>query len=310
MNFRNKIGVLFAAIMPALVAFGQTTPPTPATCTTPPTGLTALNIERALPLSGQLSTFTPNAPASLLAAIFGGALEIREITIYNPQLGTVTLTAFTVAAGSPLPTPNFDFTTGVLQVTTFKLSQILTSCSPSPSVLLVGTVTSQTPANGLFGNYTGATAALSFGYTTDNPPKINNVIGGIAGVAMAWSASATGTLTFPPAPTTGGGTPPGTGPTVVVNFANGTVAVPLTTTQTAVSPFLLDASSSSGNGALTFTWSTTSNSPVAFVSTGTPGQILVQFPGPGDYAIQLTVTDSTGAKATFSLTLEYTGRPE
>src|SRR5260370_42206008 len=95
----NRMGVSLAAIALSVVAFGQTTTP-PATCTTAPTSLTALNVERALPLADILTTLTPNAPANVLAAIAGGALEIREIYIYNAQLGTVTGTAFLVAAGS------------------------------------------------------------------------------------------------------------------------------------------------------------------------------------------------------------------
>jgi hypothetical protein len=86
--------------------------------------------------------------------------------------------------------------------------------------------------------------------------------------------------------------------------------MPNTIIQAGSSPFFLDASSSTGNGALTFVWSTSSNSPVAFVGTGTPGQILVQFPGTGDYAITLTATDSTGVSSTFNITLEFIGRPQ
>jgi hypothetical protein len=301
----NRTGVSLTALVLSVVAFGQTTT-SPTTCTTPPTSLTALNLERAVPLVNILSTLPPNAPANVLAAIAGGALEIRQILIYNPQLGTITATVFLVPAGSPLPTPNFDFTTGVVQSTTVQISQILTSCKPSPSILVVGTVTSS--LSNAFGSQTGASAALALGYTTDSPPKLNNVVLVIAGLSTSWSASASGTLAFPPPPP--GPSTAGTGPTIVVKFANGTTAIANTTTQVASSPLLLDASGSTGSGALTYAWTTMSNAPVAFVGTGTPGQVLVQFPGPGDYAILLTVTDSTGAKATFPLTLEYIGRPQ
>jgi len=308
MKLWNRLGASLAIIALAAVAFGQTTTTPPATCAAPATGLTALNFERVIPLADILYTLTPNAPVSLLAALAGGALEIHEILIYNPQLGTVTSTLFAVAAGSPLPTPNFNFTTGVIQVSTVKVSQILFGCSPVPSMLIVGTGST---TSGVFGAYTNVPAAISIGYTTDSPPKINNVAEVAAGVAVAWSATASGTLTVPAAPTVP--PPPGTGPTIIVTYSNGSVttpAMPNTTIQAGSSPFLLNASSSTGNGALTFAWSSSANSPVAFVATSTPGQILVQFPGPGDYTINLTVKDSTGASSTFSVTLEFLGRPQ
>ena len=301
-----RMGASLAIVALAAVAFGQGTTTPPATCTTPPTSLTALNIERAIPLADVLTTITPNAPASTLAAIAGGALEIREILIYNPQLAAVTSTLFLVAAGSPLPTPNFNFSTGVVQVSTLAVNQILFGCSPVPSILIVG---SYSTTNGVYGSATNVPATISLGYTTDSTPKINNVAEVVAGVALAWSASATGTLTVPGA-SSGGGTTPGSGPTIVVKFANGTVALPNTTTQAGFSPFFLDASSSTGSGALTFAWTTTSNSPVAFVGTGVAGQILVQFPSSGDYPIKLTVTDSTGASSTFLITISFVGRPQ
>jgi len=99
-------------------------------------------------------------------------------------------------------------------------------------------------------------------------------------------------------------------PTIVVKTATGTPTAANSLIQTTLSPFLLDASASTGNGPLSFAWSTSSNSPVAFVATATPGQTLVQFPGAGDYVITLTVTDALGNIGTFSLTLEFTGRPQ
>ena len=310
MKLWNRMGAGLGTIVFTVAAFGQgttTPPPAATTCKTVPTALTAINLERVIPLADVLTTLTPNVPASTLASIAGGALEIHEKLIYNSQLGTVTSTLFLVPAGGPVPTPNFDFSTGVVQVTSFQVSQVLFGCSPVPSALLVGTATT---TNGVYGAISSAPAAISIGYTTDNPPKINNVTEVLAGVAVAWSAGGTGTFTVT-TPTSGGGTGPGTGPTIVVTAGPGTSSIPAQSiVQAASSPFLLDASGSTGSGALTYSWTTTSNSPVSFVGTSTPGQILVQFPSSGDYAIQLTVTDSTGAKSTYSLTLTFIGRPQ
>src|SRR5947209_6409585 len=127
MKFCNRIVGVVASIALSTLAFGQGTgtgTTTPATCTSAPTGLTALNFERSISLANILSTLTPNLPANVLASIAGGAQEVREILIYNPQLNTVTSTDFLVAAGAPLPTPNFNFATGVFQSTTIQISQI------------------------------------------------------------------------------------------------------------------------------------------------------------------------------------------
>src|SRR5882724_3719622 len=319
-----QTATLFMALA-ALPLAAQTPPPATNTCTTPPTGLTTLNFERATTLSNILTTLTPNLPANVLAAITSGAQEIREIFIYNPQQGTVTSTAFLVAAGAPLPTPNFDFQTGVVQTTTIKVSQILTGCNPVPSALIVGTV-SDSSASGAFGSLKGAPAAISIGYTTDNSAQtaslarrsaltgaadtpaatINNVVEVIAGVADVFSAAGTGTLVFPAAPVL----PPGsTGNVSIVvtspqigTIANGG-ATPIQVHQ---NPLLLDASGSTGSGALTFTW-TSVGQPVGFQGTDKPGQIQVNFPSKGDFKIMLTVTDTTtGTSGQFTVILEFT----
>jgi hypothetical protein len=311
MKFWNGMGAAAAALGLSLVAFGQGTTP-PATCKTAPASVTALSFERAVPLANVLTTITPNADPAALAAIAGGALEIREQLVYNPSTGSITSTVFLVPTGSPLPSPGGTITgLNLVTITTAVVSHILTSCSLVPSLLFDGTVSGSTPGPTAYlygGSLVGGSYALSLGYTTDTTPKINNVNETIAGVVTLWSAGATGTVTVP-----GGGTTPvgpGTGPTIVVKFANGTIAVPNSNTQAANSPFLLDASgSSSTGGALTFQWSTISNSPVQF-QLANSAITLVQFPSAGDYVIQLVVTDASGASSTFKITLTFTGRPQ
>jgi hypothetical protein len=56
-------------------------------------------------------------------------------------------------------------------------------------------------------------------------------------------------------------------------------------------------------------WSTSSNTPVAFVNTGDPAVVQVQFPSAGGYVITLTVTDASGNKNSETVFVEYTGRP-
>jgi hypothetical protein len=296
--------VALAGVIPLAAQTSPTTPTTPSTCTTAPPGLTTLDFERAATLTDILTTLTPNLPANELASIASGAQEIREIFIYNSQQGTITSTVFLVAAGAPLPTPNFNFQTGVIQSTTITISQILTSCSPVPSLLIVGTV-SNSSTTGVYGNLTGAPAAISIGYTTATPPAINNVVEVIAGAVAAYSAAGTGTVTFPAVPVV----PPGSTGGVVITVTSpqlGTLVGGTKVIQVGQNPLLLDASTSTGTGPLTFTWSTL-GSPVNFTGTGKPGQILVTFPSKGDFTIQLTVTDSnTGVTTMFSVILEFT----
>lgn len=308
MKFRNGMGACFAAMALSMMAGAQTTSTAPATCTTAPASLTALNIERVVPLANVLTTLTPNAPANVLAGIAGGALEIHETLGYNPQINTVTSTVFVVPAGSPLPTPAGGITAqNVVQSTTINITNSFFSCSPTPSLLLVGTVAGSPP--GAYGSFVGAPAAISIGYTTDTPPLINNVAVVISGIAVEYSASAVGTLTFPSTTGTGTGTGTGSGGlTAAIKLPNGSFGQSGAIYQIATSPLLLDASGSSGGTApLTYKWS--SNNPVAFVQTGNPNTINVQFPGPGAYAITLTATDAAGNTNSVTLTFQYVGQP-
>src|SRR6202007_1446068 len=96
--------------------------------------------------------------------------------------------------------------TGTTVVTyTLAVTNTFFSCKPVPSVLFVGTLSS---ASGAFGSLQGAPAAISIGYTTDTPPKVNNMVVLVAGAVVAYSPSATDvSLTLPAVPVT----PPGSG---------------------------------------------------------------------------------------------------
>jgi hypothetical protein len=98
--------------------------------------------------------------------------------------------------------------------------------------------------------------------------------------------------------------PPGSTGAITVTVTSpqlGTLVGGTKIVQVSQNPLLLDASMSTGTGPLTFTWSTL-GSPVNFVGTPTPGQILVTFPSKGDFVIQLTITDSnTGTTAMYSV---------
>jgi hypothetical protein len=265
--------------------------------------LNSLTMERVLVLSSAHSTLTPNLPASLLGSVTSGALEIHEQTNYNPQASLLTSTFFVMPAGSTPPT-SLSTVPVANYLATLALSIDKTYVTGS-AVQFAGTI-SQSSAP-LFGSasYQGAPATLSFGYTKDTPPKIHDVIESIAGVAVAYTGAATGTLSITQ-PSTGPGGGGGTGVTIVVNGATGTMQ----SFQTTVNQLNLDASASTSTnaGALTYTWSIPQGSPSAGIGFpgGNTAVAFVQLSsGKQTYTINLTVTDATGATATATITIVF-----
>lgn len=280
----------------AIPLAAQTPPPT---CTTAPTSVTSLSLESVITLNDVLSTYTPNIPPNILAAIASGAAEVRARTIYNPPAGTLTVTVFTVAPGSPNPTPILTNITGTtLGAYTMSISNTLFSCQPVPSLLFVGTITS---ASAAYTSYQGAPAAISLGYTTATPPLVNNLVGLVAGTAVAYSAAATNvSLTFPAVTVT----PPGTGqpPVITLNPAvtNGG------NLQVFFNPFNIDASQSKDPNGLALTYAWSANPPVNFQPTSaTASSELITFPSSGNYTITLVVTNSAGVSSTSSFVITY-----
>ena len=157
----------------------------------------AFLIERALTFPHLLSTISPN-PAlvtpAILAGIESGQLEIRERLAYDPVGQTIASTTFLVFAGSPLPTPlSVDLSQQTIAYFVLVVGTPVLSTKPYPSILFTGTVVDN-PSGTPFGQYEGAAAFVSAGYTNDNPPQLNNVACVIAGATIAYSASAVGTL--------------------------------------------------------------------------------------------------------------------
>jgi hypothetical protein len=286
-----SIGIILGLLAVAVPAGAQT--------------LTTLTMERVLVLSSAHSTLTPNLPASLLGSVTSGALEIHEQTNYNPQASLLTSTFFVMPAGSTLPT-SLSTVPATNYLATLALSVDKTYVTSS-AVQFAGTI-SQSSAP-LFGSasYQGAPATLSFGYTKDTPPKIHDVIESIAGVAVAYTGAATGTLTITQ-PSTGPGGGGGTGVTIVIVGPGGTNTT--NSFQTTVNQINLDASGSTSTnaGALTYTWSIPQGSPSASISFpgGDTTKPFVQLiSGKQTYTINLTVTDATGATATATITIQY-----
>jgi hypothetical protein len=275
-----SFGIVFAG---ALAAQSTNTPPT----------LQTLSIERAVdPTKSVLTTLTPNIPPVVAAGIVSGALELRESMTYNATNQVLTINAFTVQAGAPIPTPaSAGLTAATFSIATMNVDKIYSSLTPTPSLMLVGTIATNSPASP-YGALSGDPASLSIGYTTDTPPKMHDVVLTLAGLAGEFSASAAGTLAFaqaapPPAPNTS--------PQIVIGSP--------TSVYTKVAD--LDASgTTSPNMPLTFAWTVAAgNADIARANTATALAYLNG--GFGSYAFQVAVTDSKGNVSTQKVTINF-----
>ena len=255
------------------------------------------------------TTYSTSLSSSILASLASGQMEMRERLILNTQTNGLTSTVFLVQAGSPIPTPvsvNIGPTT--LAAYTISIDRTYTSCSPFPSVMLTGTITSSSGGpsapNGIYNlTFTGAPAAVSIGYTTDNPPMINNVVSVFAGVVASFSANASGTLTFL------GNAVPGQ-PTIssVVNSASMLPAISpnswVTIMGSALSSTTDTWDKSIVNGVLPTKLDGVSvmigNNP-AYVSYISPGQINVVAPVTSSGPVTVMVTNSSGTSAAFTV---------
>lgn len=301
---------LAAGVLPVLA---QTTT-TPATCTTAPTSITALNLERVVSLTNIASTSTPTIPTALQSAILSGALEIRQQFSYNPSTNVITITDFGAQPSSSSPTtPANILSSNIISGENFTVDKIYASCKPVPSLLITGTITQNFPLSPV-GTLIGVPAAISVAYTTDSPAKVTNAVIVYAGIASIFSASANGTLTFPVSTVTPPGTTAG-GPVIVVSGG-----LNITTAQKQIG---IDASGSTSPSKSAITYSAMQVAPSSAGSTpgattgipqaanispsGIPGVFLVTFGGgKGTYAFQITATDSGGSTIQ-TVVIDYRG---
>jgi hypothetical protein len=290
---------LAAAVLPS---WGQT-PLASSTCSTVPTSIKTFSVERTLALdtTSIFTTMTPTISPALLAAIQAGAVEVRERASLNTGTNILTFQAFTVAPGSPSPTPPSDIQfSSVVWGYDVLIQNMYFSCQPVPSVLMVGKVINNYPVTP-FGSVNGSLVAVTLGYTTDNPPSINNFAVVLPGIAGLYSPSATGALTFPNAPVT----PPGGDDSAPV-----IIFTPAAEQSTAQKQLVLDASKSTDphNLQLSFAWTQVNAAAPAGLSNANTATPIVTFSIKGDYVFEVTVTNSNGDKSAARTTIHYYGQ--
>jgi hypothetical protein len=278
-------------------AVAQTSPqPTPNPCpSTSAPVLLSFSAERVLDPTQNLSTLTPVLPPGLSTAVQNKVMEIHESIIFNSGNQVLTLNLFPAQTGAPLPTPpNSLPSASIYSILAMRVDKVYTTCTPSTSLMFVGTIATNTPTSP-FGNVTGAPAAVSVGLTNDNPPKITNVVVLQAGTSVEYSAAGAGTITFASSTVTPPPPPSNVGPNIVLN-------VPDLTTL----PFVdLDASgTTSQNLPLTFQWTVIAGaSDIGNAKTAKAiGYILG---GIGAYTFRVTVTDSKGNVSMKDVTVQY-----
>ena len=304
MRFRSMVAVSALALVLVLASAASA----------PAQTLTAFNIERTIALNDILSPITPNLPASVLASLAGGALEIHETLVYNSQANTLTSTLFALPTGAPIPTPPAELAnlgTALVAEVTMAIDRIYVTEKPFMSVQFVGSDTQSTVTP--YGSYQGAVSTVSVGFTNATaaagttaaaPATVNTVIETVAGAIVLYSPTATVntlTVTTPPPSGGGGGT---TGvPTVVIA---GGVSQTVTTKN-----INLDASQSTDpNGlALTYQWSVTGGEQNVSLLHGTSAVASAQLGdnGPNTYVFTVTVTNSAGKSTTVTVTIDYVG---
>ena len=154
-------------------------------------------IERVLTIASITAPTAPNFPPPVLAGLQAGAIEVHQIFAYSSAKGIVEQTAFVVPGNSPVPFPN-PSGAPLADHYFFQVDAASVTSSPSPSVVLIGHVTSNDVATP-WGNITGAGIALSFGYrTAGSSVQFGPIIESVSPVYGLYTATGAGSLSLTP----------------------------------------------------------------------------------------------------------------
>ena len=278
----------------SMTAYGQTS----VTGTAAPS-LKSLTLESVVPIENVNSTIAPNIPASLLSALTGGTMELRQQLNYNAAAKTLMVIGISEPAGSPLPTPSAATGVTTLWTYTVNVDRVEMTAKPGNAVVFLGSVASGSSSTP-FGDISGALVSVSAGYLaptgTSSSTTFVGISTGIAGSASLFSRQGSGTVVLGSSPT--GGVPMAVaGPK---NFISGTPQ------------FQLDGTHSTdpSGGTVTYHWTfvpffgTTAN--LLGADTASPTVTVPSYAdAEGDYTFQLMVSNSAGLSATDTVTVTY-----
>ena len=173
-----------------------------STCAVAASTVTAMALEQVITFNNVLATVGPPPPVGVV----NGTQEIHQSFVLDPQSATIHATTFLVPKGAPSPTdPRTITQANTLQVSTIKVSEILSGTNPAPSLMIVGTLISSPP--GGFPSTVGTPVVITMGYATGLGFSYFNVVNNVglivAGQVVSWSPTAIGTFSvgYPPAGT-------------------------------------------------------------------------------------------------------------
>jgi hypothetical protein len=164
-----------------------------------PSGPGDFMAERIITLSYVDAPTQPNLPASVIAGIQNGVIELHQRFTYNAAQRTLEQLAFIVPANSPVPFPDpSGAPVGDHYIIQVDSASVVNASHPS--LILTGHVTSNdmiTP----FGDITGTGVTLSIGYTTaGSSVQFGPILESVSPLYGLYSVSGAGSLSLVPSP--------------------------------------------------------------------------------------------------------------
>ncbi len=264
-------------------------PPFPPVASCPiPGGIKSFVLEHILEPTAFISAFIPSFSSAQLADFFDPTKEVHTRFTFSTSDMIFRAYSFAVPKGAPAYTPDTgNFEAISIAKVVVAADKVYTTCSPRPTITVMGAVTGGTP---VYGSMVGLTHFFGFSFDPASTTNINNA----ANITVV-----------------------NTG-TTVVQAAMGSVTVTpaVTTAAIAGSPMIqslyrqlvLDGTSSTTDtGPLTYLW-TAQGSGVAILDP-TAAQTRIQVGGlQGDYPVTLTVTSARGQQSSSTTLIRFVGR--